>query len=77
MCGYMSFWWAIDIWAIKKNYTVDIWATTFQLKSMWTIKRSSQSSPVLTCKVLHEFVLVKQLLFLLFSQDGDQCKGNK
>ena len=44
---------------------------------MWTIKRSSQSSPVLTCKVLHEFVLVKQLLFLLFSQDGDQCKGNK
>ena len=39
--------------------------------------RSSQSSPVLTCKVLHEFVLVNQLLFLLFSQDGHKYKGNK
>jgi hypothetical protein len=34
---------------------------------MWTIERSSEPLPVLTCKVLHEFNdIVNQLL--LFSQ---------
>jgi hypothetical protein len=44
------------ILAKKLIYTVDIWATQFQLtvKSMWTIERLSHL-PVLTCKVLHEF----------------------
>jgi hypothetical protein len=70
--------WAMDILRAKTLiYTVDIWATKFQLtlKSMWTIERSSQPLPVLTCKVLHGFnVWVKQLL--LFSQDGHNGNGN-
>ena len=59
---------AMDIWAKISIYTVDIWATTlvdiwatqFQLtlKSMCKIERLSQHLPVLTYKVLHEFVLV-------------------
>jgi hypothetical protein len=50
----------MDIWANKYIYIVDIWATQFQLtlKSMWTFERLSQPLPVLTCKELHEFVLV-------------------
>jgi hypothetical protein len=44
----------------KNKFTLDIWATQFQLslKSMWTIERLSQHLPVLTCEVLYEFVLV-------------------
>ena len=51
----------MDIWATTLVY---IWATKFQLtlKTMRTIERSSPHLVVLTCKVLHEFVLIDQLL---------------
>ena len=39
------------------------------------IGRLSQTLPVLTCKVLHELVLVDQLLS--FSQDGHKGNGSK
>ena len=45
------------------------------LKSMWTIERLSQHPSLLTCKVLHEFVLVDKLSS--FSQDGLKGSGRE
>jgi hypothetical protein len=42
---------------------------------MWTIERLSQHPSLLTCKVLHEFVLVDQLSS--FSQDGHKGSGRE
>jgi hypothetical protein len=67
-------------WTFERKNKFTLW--TFErkkiqltLKSMWTIERSSQLLPVFTCKVLHEFVLVNQLL--LFSHDEHKGSGNK